>query len=302
MCRNPPFPALPRRRYRIAPVLALLAAVACLAPRPAYADGDRLSLRGLETPPPEDSGDPLRWYFFVAAVNVYPKLESEAPVNQFLEPVLRGLAPGHGGVQTIGELRDNHALWPPHLGLGVNLNQYWSVFVEAGYTAGKVRTKNNRTSLFLLPLHTDFEIYRSALFTGLGVDYYPWGMPPQMEYTDLKSRLTHIRPFLGSRLTWTYATFKAKVKLGLQPLPNLVNIELSDAWTLPSLTAVGGFDLPLSRNSTLTFNGGYNFFREQEFDFEGYAFTVQWRRYFKGPQWFQKASGKRTINTAGPRI
>lgn len=224
------------------------------------------------------------WYFFIAAVNVYPALKSEELINKTLEPVLRTLSPGHDGLYTVSDLRDDHGLWPPHIGLGRNLSDKWSIFFETGYTAGKVRTKNDRRSIFLLPLHTDFEIYRSALFAGVGLDFFPWGMAEQREYNGIRDRLSNIRPFLGTRLTWTHATFRAKAKVGLVPLPNFVNIELGDAWSLPSATLVGGFDLPLSKDTTLTVNGGYNYFWEQASDFEGYAFTIQWRRYINGPR------------------
>lgn len=223
------------------------------------------------------------WYFFIAAVNVYPRLESEDLINKTLDPLLRALSPGHDGVYTVSDLRDDHGLWPPHIGLGKNLNDKWSIFLEAGYTAGKVRTKNDRASILLLPLHTDFEIHRSAKFAGVGLDYFPWGMAEQRNYDGLGDRLSNIRPFLGTRLTWTHATFRAKTKLSLARLPNILNVELSDSWSLPSATLVGGLDLPLSRDTTLTVNAGYNHFWDQEFDFEGYAFTIQWRRYFGGP-------------------
>ncbi len=234
------------------------------------------------------------WYYFIAAVNVYPALESEELINRILEPVLRTLSPGHEGVYTVSDLRNDHGLWPPHIGVGKNLNDQWSVFLEAGYTAGKVRTKNDRRSILLLPLHTDFEIHRSAVFAGIGLDYFPWGMAEQRTYDGLGDRLSNIRPFLGTRLTWTHATFRAKAKLGLAPLPNFVNLELGDSWTLPSATIVGGFDLPLSRDTTLTMNAGYNHFWDQDFDFEGYAFTIQWRRYFSGPS-RRMLDGNRTL-------
>lgn len=236
------------------------------------------------------------WYYFIAAVNVYPALESEELINKTLEPVLRALSPGHEGVYTVSDLRDDHGLWPPHIGVGRNLNEKWSVFLEAGYTAGKVRTRNDRRSILLLPLHTDFEIHRSAVFAGVGLDYFPWGMAEQRTYDGLGDRLSNIRPFLGTRLTWTHATFRAKAKLGLAPLPNFVNLELGDAWTLPSATIVGGVDVPLSQDTTLTVNAGYNHFWDREFDFEGYAFTIQWRRYIIGPR-----SGGRTTGPPGAR-
>ena len=259
----------------------LLSALACLV-TPAAADK-------IAPPAPIEIEESLRltprkWYFFVAAVNVYPKLESEEIVGDLVEPLLDVLAPGHEGIDTISELRDNHLLWPPHMGLGYNLNDHWSVFFEAGYTEGKVRTRDDTPSLLLVPLHTDFEIFRSALFGGVGVDYFPWGMPEQREYEGIGDRLSSIRPFLGTRFTWTYATYRVKAKFGVHPLPNLVNIEMSDAWLLPSATLVGGFDLPLSKDTTLTVNAGYNHFWDQEFDFEGGLLTVQWRRYFGGPR------------------
>jgi hypothetical protein len=225
-----------------------------------------------------------KWYFFVAAVNVYPKLESEEIIGDLVEPIVGAIAPGHDGINTISELRDDHLLWPPHLGLGYNINDKWSIFLEAGYTAGKVRTRDDTPSLLLLPLHTDFEIFRSALFGGVGLDYFPWGMPEQRPYDGLTDRVSSIRPFLGTRVTWTYATYRVKAKFGLHPLPNLINVELSDAWILPSVTLVGGFDLPISKDTTLTVNAGYNYFESQEHDFEGGLLTVQWRRYFGGPR------------------
>ncbi len=224
------------------------------------------------------------WYFFVAAVNVYPRLESERLIKELFEPVVRSLAPGHEGVQTISDLRDDHALWPPHVGLGYNLNTHVAVFVEGGYTAGKVRTKRDDRSWLLLPLHTDFEIKRSALFGGIGIDYFPWGMAPQGNYHGLRERLAAARPFCGTRLTWTRATFRAKAKLGFPPLPNFLNLELSDAWTLPSITTVAGVDIPLSKDTALTFNVAYNHFWNRDFDFEGWALTVQWKRFFGGPK------------------
>lgn len=259
----------------------ILSALACLATPAAPEE--------IAPPAPIETEEPVgvvprKWYFFVAAVNVYPKLESEEIVGDLVEPLLDVLAPGHEGIDTISELRDNHLLWPPHLGLGYNVNDHWSVFFEAGYTEGKVRTRDDTPSLLLVPLHTDFEIFRSALFGGVGVDYFPWGMPEQREYEGIGDRLSSIRPFLGTRFTWTYATYRVKAKFGVHPLPNLVNIELSDAWLLPSATLVGGFDLPLSKDTTLTVNAGYNHFWDQEFDFEGGLLTVQWRRYFGGPR------------------
>jgi len=262
-----------------APVVMLLWALLAIA---LATHGEEALVEDL-TPAPGFRSD-HDWYFFVAAVNVYPKLESEDLIHNALEPVLRGLSPGHPGVYTVSDLRDDHGLWPPHFGVGVNLSPKWSAFVEAGYTEGKLRTLLDRRSIVGLPLHTDFELKRGALFGGLGLDYFPWGMPGRTEYEGLRERLLATRPFLGTRLTWTHATYDVKVKLGLRPLPNFVNLELSDAWLLPSATIVGGVEVPLSRDTTLSFSAGYNYFPKRDFDFEGAAFTIQWKSYFAGPE------------------
>jgi hypothetical protein len=254
-------------------VSALLYAVTPLAAEPVPITG--------EADISAESG-PGDWYFFVAAVNVYPELESERLIGDLFEPALRALAPGHGGVATVSKLRDDHLLWPPHIGVGKNLSTRWSAFVEAGYTSGKVHTKTDDTSILLLPLHTNFEIRRGALFAGAGVDFFPWGMPVQDNYHGIRERLAQVRPFLGTRFTVTHATFRAKAKVGLRPFPNFVNLELSDSWTLPSATVVAGFDMPISKNTALTVNAAYNHFWDQEFDFEGYAFTLQWKYFFHG--------------------
>lgn len=274
-----------RSRRRIRPWLALFPMLACLTTLAAAMD-----MAPSSTPVTKEAARPApkKWYAFVAAVNVYPALESEKIIGDLIEPLLGVVAPGHGGIDTISELRDDHLLWPPHLGLGYNLNDKWSVFLEAGYTAGKVRTRDDTPSLLLLPLHTDFEIFRSALFGGVGVDYFPMGMAEQREYDGIGDRLRSIRPFLGTRFTWTYATYHVKAKFGIHPLPNLVNVELGEAWGLPSTTFVGGLDLPLSKDTTLMVNAGYSHFWEQASDFEGYVFTIQLRRYFGGPKDFDE--------------
>ena len=262
---------------------ALVAITGILAGLSAHAESDITQPRS-EASKSEPIALPGDWYFFVAAVNVYPRLESEELIKQLFDPVARALAPGHDGVYTVSDLRDDHGLWPPHVGLGYNLNRHWSVFLEAGYTAGKVRTKTDDRSILLLPLHTDFEIKRGALFAGAGIDYFPWGMPEQRDYNGLRARLKQIRPFVGTRLTVTRATFRAKAKLGFRPLPNFVNLELSDSWTLPSATLVAGFDMPLSKDTALTVNGAYNHFWDRDFDFEGWALTLQWKYFFGGPR------------------
>lgn len=227
------------------------------------------------------SEDSLRWFLFLQLVNAYPKLETEKLVDKLFDPAMREIAPGFDDVETVHSLREDHKLWVPQIGVGRVVGKRLTLYLQGGYTAGKVRTKANDTSIFLLPLHTDFEIQRGALSTTLGADFYPWGVVELRDYDGLWDRLRATKPKVGASVTWTHATFEAKVKVGLSPLPNVVSLELSDGWYLPSVNANLGADVPLGRRTSLGFNAGYNFFSDQKQDFEGPAFTVTWNYFFK---------------------
>ena len=227
-----------------------------------------------------ETDKPLRWFFLLAAVNAHPRLESEKLIHKYWEPAMRLLAPGYDGVNTIGDLRDDFLLWPPHVEFGRVLSRRWALLFQVGYTAGKVRTKDNDPSIFLLPLHTDFEIGRSALFGGVGVDYFPFGMPELREYKGIMERLRAARPGFGPRFVLVRATYDVKMKMGFRPFPNLLSLELSDKWLVPSLNLNACTDIPLGKRSALSLNAGYSFFKERAYDFEGPLFTIAWKRYF----------------------
>ncbi len=242
-----------------------------------------LALRGAEFILPNaetETAEQRRWYVFIAAVNAYPKLESERPIRNLFDPLMRALAPGQDPVRTVGDLRDDHLLWPPHVGFGYDLSEHWGVQFQLGYTAGKVRTVQDKRSLFLLPLHTDFEIQRGAAFAGVGLDYFPLGMVKRGDCHGVMERLKAARPSLGARFTLTYATYDAKVRVGLGPIPNL-GLNFSDAWWVRSVNLDTGLDIPWTRHGLLSLNAGYNFFLERGYDFEGPAFTIAWKHYVR---------------------
>lgn len=226
---------------------------------------------------PED----LKWFFLIAGVNVYPKLQSEKLIRNLFDPAMKFLSPEYDRVTTVTDLRDKGLLWPPHFGFGYNINRYFSVSMQMGYTAGKVRTKQNDPSILLLPLHTDFEITRGAAFIGVGLDYFPFGMPRQKAYTSWRDRLLAARPSLGARVTWTHAFFESKVKIGLKPFIPLINVRLEDQWDLWSVNLNGGLDIPLTRRSALTMNAGYNFFEAETGDFNSSSYTLGWKYLFR---------------------
>lgn len=259
----------------------------CAAPESsleASAD-DRLKLTGLEadnvleeyTPKPEGVS---KWFLLPALINVYPKLESENLIRKYYNPAMRALAPGFSDVRTISDLRDDHLLWTPDFAVGRVLSPRWALYFHFGYSGGKVRTKANNASLFLLPLHTDFEIFRSAAYFGLCADVFPWGMPEHREYHGLGDRLRNTRPSLGFRLTESYAGYKAKAKAGLKPFPNFLNLEVKDNWWVTAFNINVGADIPINKRNLLVLNAGYNFSFSRAFDFDAVAVTVGWKRYF----------------------
>lgn len=275
-----------RRRLRVyAPVIAAI--LGMCAQSPASEDGPTTGATGLDglagtAPVTTTSAEtaPHRWFLLLAWVNVYPKLESEKLIDKYFDPTMRFFAPGYDDVLKISDLRDMGLLWPPHFGIGYVLSPKWAVFLQGGYTMGKVRTEANDRSILLLPLHTDFEIQRGAAYFGVGVDFFPLGVVEMKKRKGLRERLQDARPSLGARYTYTYATYDAKVKVGFNPLPN-IGIKLSDSWLLPSVNLNMGFDIPLNERNLLFCNAGYAFFWEQEHDFSGPAFTIGWKHFFR---------------------
>jgi hypothetical protein len=222
-----------------------------------------------------------RWFILPSLINVYPKLKSEALIKQLFDPAMRLLAPGFHDVRTVATLRDEHILWTPDFAIGRIMSKYWALYLQLGYEAGKVRTKAHNTSIFLVPLHTDFEIYRSASYFGLCADVFPWGMPERREYHGLWERLRNTKPSIGFRMTETKAGFEAKAKAGFTDVTHLVDLDLKDNWWVTSLNANIGADIPLSKRNALSVNAGYNFALTRGFDFDAAAFTVGWKHYFK---------------------
>ncbi|HIJ65723.1 MAG TPA: hypothetical protein HPP77_07195, partial [Candidatus Hydrogenedentes bacterium] len=225
--------------------------------------------------------EPPRWFVFVAAVDADPKLESEQLIDPFINRAMHVLAPTYDDVKTIGDIRAVFLLWPPHAGGGRVLSDRWAVLMQAGYSVGKVRTKDDDRSIFLLPLHTDLEIQRGALYAGLGVDYFPFGMMQLREYDGMLDRLRAAKPYLGARITWTYATYNVKVKAGFKPFGNLINLEQSDAWLLPSINTNVGLEIPFNERNGLSVNFGCNFFDDEQQDFEGPSLSVAWKHFLR---------------------
>lgn len=250
-------------------------------PSPPPPDAAMMESAPQESSPSMDPEQRRRWFFLLSFVNAYPQLEREGLIKQYYDPVVRALAPGFDGVHTFSDMRDDHLLWPPQVAVGYLLNDHLALSMHAGYSEGTLRTKASETSLALLPLYVDFKIRRSALYAGLDLDYYPFGAVESRKYHGVWDRVRSARPALGARVTWTDAGFKARVRMGLWPVKDLIDVRLSDSWVIPSLNLNVGLDIPMNRNSVLALNAGQNFFREEKQDFNGPAFTVAWRYFFR---------------------
>lgn len=221
-----------------------------------------------------------RWYVFLGLINAYPKLESEKAIQNIFDPVMGFLAPGYDDVTTVSTIRDMGLLWQPQFGLGYVVNDYLSLAVYGGYAEGKVRTKQTDRSILLLPLHTDLEIRRGAAYVGLSADVHPLGMAPLMHYDSFVDRLKGIRPTIGGRLTWTYAMFKSRIRVGLDPFPN-IGLNLSDYWHIPSVGLNAGFTMPLNERQQFATNFGYNWFLTEQSDFNAWSLSMEWRYFVR---------------------
>jgi hypothetical protein len=259
-----------------------------LCSSPAWAEDAKISPKSAENDGADSGAEPALapahespWFILPALINVYPKLGSEGLIRRYFNPAMRLIAPGFRDVRTISSLRDECILWTPDFAFGRTLSRYLAVYVHFGYSGGKVRTKAHNTSVFILPLHTDFEIYRSAAYIGLCADVFPLGAPERKDYHGVWERLWNTKPSIGFRVTETYAGFKAKVKVGFTDFTHIVDLTLKDHWWVTTFNANIGADIPLDRRNALTLNVGYNRSLTQAFDFDGGEFTVGWKHYFK---------------------
>lgn len=218
-----------------------------------------------------------RWFYFLATANVHPGLASEDLIEDYFNEPARWFAPGFDDVRTVGDLRDEFLLWTPYIGIGRVVGKRWSFFLQGGYSAGTVRTKAKDRSRILLPLYTDFSLRRGALYGGGGLNFYPFSVADRADKKGLKGA----KPFIGTRLMWTEATYDVKLEIGLWPVKDLIRVDVSDRWLLPSVSTNVGVNVPLNERSELELNVGHSFFFDQESDFEGAVFTIQYNRFFK---------------------
>lgn len=220
-----------------------------------------------------------KWYMHYGAANAYPKIESEKLVRDLFDPLMKFLSPGHDEVLLVSDLRDLGIVWAPQLGVGRVFGEWFSVTMLGSYAGGTVRTKQTNRSIFLLPLHSDFAIARSAAVLDFAFDFYPFKTPKRRDFDNWKDRFRASRPRIGVNPTYVWATYDAKVSIQFVPFPN-IGIKLHDKWFIPSYQARIGWDIPIDRRNLLQFNAGYQWFTEEERDFNGAVFSIAWKSFF----------------------
>jgi hypothetical protein len=225
---------------------------------------------------PEDA-----WFVFIGHMRSHSRLDQAAEdIDAEINGLFQAIAPGFDDVRTFEDQRDGAGIIIPIAAVGKVLNEHWDVFLQVGYSEGKVRTEQSNISWLLWPLNSDVILRRSSFLVGVGVDYYPWGMARLGDYDTIGARLRNARPFVASTLNWNHLTFEADIKAGPWPFSSLIKIKDERDWDIWNVGVTAGVDVPLGAKSTLSANVSYSFFFEEHRDFNGFSLIFYWKRYF----------------------
>ncbi len=220
------------------------------------------------------------WFVMFGMTNSHPALrDASRTIDRELNLPFRLVAPGFEDIRTFKEQADDFGIWSPMIGIGRNLNEYWDVYLQGGYSRWTIPTRQTNISLLLLPLHTDIQLTRSNFFAGAGATYFPWRMPELQKYESISERLQNTRPYLGMYVQYNYLTFDGRIRARPLPLPRIINREESDAWHDVSIGGQIGLETPLTERTTISFNVQYNRFLDNHRDFSGPGLgtLVKWR-------------------------
>lgn len=239
---------------------------------------DKLKLRGAEAIEGEAHSP---WYFFFGNMTNFPNLhDASKQIDSQITKPLKLLAPGFDAPKSFSNQRNDVMIHTPFVGLVRELNSHWDLFVQSGYTQGKVRTKDTDLSILLAPLYTNITFKRSSFFAGVGTHWHPWGTCTMTQYDSWAARLRAAKPFFATSINWNYLTFDADIKAGFVPFRKAIRITKSDTFEIWSHNAVFGVDVPLDKKTLFAFNVNYNTFFEHGADFSGPSFSTYIKRYF----------------------
>ena len=210
-----------------------------------------------------------RWSIFWGLANVHARLqESESEINHQLNDTFGRIIPGWERPTTFKNWSNEFKLWDAHVGVGRDINEQWSWFVDVGGIIGTVR--NNETYHIPIPLKADIDFSRLLWFAAAGVDYYPWGKPclarSQAACMFLRC-LAATKPFVELAAGHVDAKESADVKFSIpntlarfkqrQDLHHEVN------YISPRI----GIETPLGKNDSVSLQAGYLFFDSHAIDF-----------------------------------
>lgn len=230
-------------------------------------------------PTPEDTRP--SWYLSFGASNCHPRLQGvEKQVHHQINDVFRLLAPGFEDAKTFTELRNDGMLWIPELGLGRVLTPRWTIFARAGYVEGAAHTRADNTSLILRPLHTDVKLHVTYFFAGAGAAFYPWGMPELRAYESLWDRVRNIRPFIAGSVSRVRVKAYADVRFGLKPYDTFFRAGRRVSWSPWEGELSGGFQVPLTRATSLSLDLSYRAYSSGHEDLNGLAAGIRWQWHF----------------------
>ena len=235
---------------------------------------------GADEPVEIEERDERVWFVMFGNTNNHPALrDASRTIDRQLNLPFRLIAPGFDDIRTFKDQADDFGIWSPMVGIGRNLNEYWDVFLQVGYSRWTIPTRQTNVSIFLLPLHTDIQLTRSNFFVGGGATYFPWRMPELRSYDTIGERLRNSKPYAGVFVLYNHLTFDARIRARPLPLPRIVNREESGRWNDVSIGAQLGVETPLTERTTVSFNVQYNYFVNNHRDFSGPGLgsLVKWR-------------------------
>jgi len=247
------------------------------------AKGDEAKEQGSVQADPKEGkkSTPRRWYLRLEGLNIYPDLEDEKLLEGPANGAFRLLTFGHHDLRTFSEQRDNAGLWAPQTGVGRDIGEHVSVFAQAGYSTGILRTDQRNPTRLLLPLRSSLEMRRGGTYVVIGADCYPYGFPAQRRYHGLVDRLSETKLLAGVRFSYNRTVFDGNLNLGSPPLSRLLHVRMDKAWDIFNFYPVLGAEVPVTQNTTVSFSATYNYPSQQKENLRGPGMSISVKRYFR---------------------
>lgn len=232
-------------------------------------------------PEKAEEDKPRRWYLRFEGLNIYPDLEDEKVLEGPGNTAFRLLTVNHEDFETFSQQRDNAGLWAPQMGLGRDIGNRLSIFAQAGYSTGILRTNQRKPTRLLLPLRSSLEMRRGGTYLVLGADYYPFGFPAQRRYHGLVDRLRETKPVAGARVSLNRTVFDGNFNLGSPPVSRLLHVRMDKAWYIFNFYPTLGAEIPLTENTTVSLSATYNYPSQQKENLRGPGISISLKRYLR---------------------